>query len=379
MVLKPFKTGLFLFRFALLTVPLSLNADSPAVPLSQAAAGRLTAPPGFQISVYADDLGNARGMAWSPEGVVYVCDMSGGKILKLVDNGGVAPESQVVIEGLNQPHSLAFYQGYVYVGETHRVSRFTLGDHRLSEDDGKTIVDLPSGGGHHTRTILFGPDGKLYVSIGSSCNACEEEDPRRAAIFRCNPDGSEFEVYARGLRNAVGMTFKPGTGELFASCNGRDLLGDDLPPECLYQIQKGKNYGWPYSYSLNHRPVPDPDLGSKGVRQTGFSLFEYQAHAAPLGIAFYTGKNFPSQYNHGLFICFHGSWNRSIPVGYKVVFLPLSEKGKPGKPEDFLRGFLQGAERIGRPVELLNGPTGELFISDDHGGRIFKVVYKGTK
>ncbi len=231
MLREPFKIGLFLFQFGLLLFPSSLNADSPAIPLSQAAAERLSVPPGFQISVYADDLGSRPGNGAIARGEPLRLRYGRGKDFEADRlRARRSRESQVVIEGLNSPHSLAFFQGYVYVGETNRVSRFSLSDHRLSADDGKTIVDLPSGGGHHTRTVLFGPDGKLYVSIGSSCNACEEEDPRRAAIYRCNPDGSEFEVYARGLRNAVGMIFKPGTGELFASCNGRDLLGDDLPP-----------------------------------------------------------------------------------------------------------------------------------------------------
>ena len=381
MTFKKFVKLLFRFIFLIpmtLLCHLPVLADSPIpAPVGQAAAGRLSAPPGFKISVYAADLGNPRGMAWSPEGTLYVCDMNAGRILRLInDGGGEAGDSQVVIEGLKHPHSLAFYQGYVYVGETNRVSRFKLGDHRLFEEDGKTILILPSGGGHSTRTVLFGPDGKLYVSIGSSCNACVEEDERRATICRCDSDGSHFEIFAQGLRNAVGMAFQPGTNKLFASCNGRDLIGDDIPPECLYEVQQGKHYGWPYSYSLHGKAFSDPEFGRGRLHQNGYSFFEYQAHAAPLGILFYTGGSFPDFYHHGLFICYHGSWNRSIPVGYKVVFLPLDQNNKPGIPQDFLRGFLQGAERVGRPVELAAGPKGELYISDDHGGRIFKVVYE---
>jgi glucose/arabinose dehydrogenase len=318
-------------------------------------------------------------MALSPEGAVYVCDMKGGRILALLDPGGkgTAGETKVIIEGLDHPHSLAFYHGFLYVGEIPRVSKFTLGEQRLFAEDGQTAVTLPLGGRHFTRTIAFGPDGKMYISIGSTCDACEEKDERYATICRANPDGSGFEIYARGLRNAVGIAFRQGSGDLWASCNGRDYLGEDLPPECFYKIQQGKDYGWPYSYSLKGKIVPDPELGKKGVRQTGSPIFEYQAHTAPLGIAFYQGDAFPEKYRTGLFICFHGSWNRTIPVGYKVVYVPL--KGdKPGKPVDFLWGFLQNGERIGRPVELLNGPHGELFVSDDHGGRIFKVTYRSS-
>jgi glucose/arabinose dehydrogenase len=343
------------------------------------AASRLSTLPGFQVSVYASDLGNARGMALSPDGNLFVCDMKGGRVLELLDPGqtGTSTETKVVIDGLTTPHSLAFNQGFLYVAETDRLARFTLGDHRLSKEDGHTVVEFPPGGRHFTRTLAFGQDGKIYISIGSTCDVCVEPDPRYGAICRCNPDGSQFEVYATGLRNAVGLTFRPGTQDLWASVNGRDYLGDDLPPETFDLMEQGKDYGWPYSYSLRGKAVPDPDFGKDGVRQTGFPVFEYQAHAAPLGISFYTGEAFPKKYQQGLFICFHGSWNRSIPVGYKVVFVPLKGERKAGKPRDFLWGFLQGAEHVGRPVDVLTGPKGELFVSDDYGGRIFKVVYSG--
>jgi glucose/arabinose dehydrogenase len=354
----------------------------PAI-LRADAASRLLMAPGFKVSVFASDLGNSRGMALSPEGVLYVCEMAEGRVVALPDptNSGVAGETKILIEGLHRPHSMAFYQGSLYVGETDRVARFTLGDHRLSRDDGQTIVPLPGDGAHFTRTILFGPDGKLYISIGSDCNVCEEKDERRATICRCNPDGTQFEIFARGLRNAVGIAFRPGTSELWATCNGRDWLGDDFPPETFYLVEQGKDYGWPYSYSLRGKAVPDPDLGNRGIHQNGFPVFEYQAHTAPLGITFYTGTAFPKKYQSGMFICFHGSWNRSIPVGYKVVFFPFIGKTgtKVGPGQDFLGFRLKNGEKVGRPVDVLTGLHGELFISDDTGGRIFKVVYSGNK
>jgi glucose/arabinose dehydrogenase len=364
------KFKVFIFLFGVFS-PTILWADG---------ALRLLMAPGFKVSVYASDLGNARGMALSPEGVLYLCQMGEGRVVALLDPGntGISSETKIIIEGLHHPHSLAFYQGSLYVGETDRVSRFTLFDHRLFRENGQTVVTLPSGGQHSTRTILFGPDNKMYISIGSSCNVCEDKDERRATICRCNPDGTQFEVLAKGLRNAVGMVFRPGTSNLWASCNGRDGLGDDLPPECFYLIKKGKDYGWPYSYSLHGKIVPDPEVGRRGVRQTDFPVFEYQAHTAPLGITFYTGTVFPKKYQEGLFVCFHGSWDRSIPVGYKVVFFPFIGK-KVGQGQDFLGFRLNNGEQIGRPVDVLTGPNGELFISDDHGGRIYKVVCTGTK
>jgi len=290
----------------------------------------------------------------------------------------VAARVEVVLEDLHRPHSLAFHQGRLFVGETDRVSSFPLSSGRQTRLDGRTVLELPGGGGHHTRTILFGPDGKLYVSIGSTCNVCEETDERRATICRADADGKNFEIFARGLRNAVGMAFRPGTQDLWASSHGRDNLGDDLPPECFYEVQKGKHYGWPYSYTFRGRTIPDPEYGARGVRQTGFPVLEYQAHSAPLGLSFYTGKTFPAAYREGFFTAFHGSWNRSVPTGYKVVFVPLKSDGSAGRPVDFFHGFLKGRARFGRPVDVLTGPRGELFVSDDHGGRIFRISYEGT-
>jgi glucose/arabinose dehydrogenase len=368
----------FWISFFRKTIFFLLMALAPVVLLADAAS-RLSAPPGFQVSIYASGLGNARGMALSPDGVLYVCDMAGGRVLALLDQAGKgnSDKTKIIIEGLDKPHSLAFHEGFLYVGETFRVSRFPLLSHRQFEEDGRTVVSLPPEGKHFTRTILFGPDGKMYISIGSTCDVCIEEDPRRATICRCNSDGSQFEVFAKGLRNAVGIVFRPGTRDLWASCNGRDYLGDDLPPECFYLVEKGKDYGWPFSYTVRGKAIPDPDFGRYGVRQNGFPVFQYQAHTAPLGLAFYQGEIFPPKYRQGLFIAFHGSWNRNIPAGYKVVFVPLKGRKKAGKPQDFLWGFLQGAERVGRPVDVLTGPHGELFVSDDYGGRIFKIAYTG--
>jgi glucose/arabinose dehydrogenase len=174
------------------------------------------------------------------------------------------------------------------------------------------------------------------------------------------------------------MDFRPGTLDLWASSHGRDNLGDDLPPECFYLLERGKHYGWPYSYSHRGKVVRDPDLGHKGVRQTGHPALEYQAHSAPLGLRFYTGMAFPARYQRGFFTAFHGSWNRSVPTGYKVVFVPLVGRAAVGKPEDFLDGFLKDRSRFGRPVDIVTGPRGELFVSDDHGGRIFRVAYEGS-
>jgi glucose/arabinose dehydrogenase len=239
----------------------------------------------------------------------------------------------------------------------------------------QVVIDgLPSGG-HNTRTVTFSPDySSLYVSIGSSCNVCEEQDQRRAAIMRYNPDGSGERLYARGLRNAVGITFNPITGELWATNNGRDFLGDDLPPETIYKIQEGADYGWPGCHSGR---IIDPDFGSQGSCE-GIEQpqVEMQAHSAPLGLEFYSGDQFPAEYQGDLFVAFHGSWNRSQPVGYKVVRIPMDGE-VIGLVEDFAVGWLNNEASWGRPVDIVTAPDGSLLISDDAGGKIYRVYYRG--
>ncbi len=357
-----------------------------ALPLQEAAQevlgmpGRtITLPPGFEITLFADGLDDPRMLALGPDGQIYVAERGSGRILRLpdADHDGNPDQIEVVAEGLNAPSSLAFYQdGSLYVGETNRVLRLPL----LADGEsfGPTEVIVPNLpiGGHNTRTVLFSPDySTLYVSIGSSCNVCEEEDARRAAIMRYDPDGGNGRLFAKGLRNAVGITIRPGTDDLWATNNGRDFLGDDLPPETVYLVQEGKDYGWPYCHSGR---IVDPDFGSgtscQGVEKP---LVEMQAHEAPLGLEFYSGEQFPEEYRGDLFVALHGSWNRSIPVGYKVVRIPL-DGDSIGPVEDFASGWLEGGSSWGRPVDVLTGPEGSLYISDDAGGRIYRVSYLGN-
>ena len=235
------------------------------------------------------------------------------------------------------------------------------------------IADLPAGG-HNTRTVLFSPDwSTLFVSVGSSCNVCDETDPRRAAIVRYNPDGSGEQIYASGLRNAVGITFRPGTQELWATNNGRDELGDDLPPEDIYLIQAGTDYGWPRCHSGR---IVDPDFGNPDACDSvGQPVVEMQAHSAPLGLVFYDGEQFPQEYHGDLFVAFHGSWNRSVPTGYKVVRIPM-DGPTSGAVQDFATGWLrENGSSWGRPVGLAVGADGGLYISDDGGGNIYRITY----
>ena len=316
-------------------------------------------------------------MALGPDGHIYVAERGAGRIIRLPDRDGdgVADGIELVAERLNAPSSIAFHKdGSLYVGETTRILR-------LSEPDGAGVYQnqevvvrgLPSGG-HNTRTVLFSPDwSSLFVSVGSSCNVCREKDERRATIISYLPDGSGEKIFATGLRNAVGIAFRPGTDELWATNNGRDWVGDDLPPETIYLVRKGDDAGWPRCHAGR---IEDPDLGEQGSCQgVAPPAVEMQAHSAPLGLTFYTGRQFPSDYQGHLFVAFHGSWNRSVPTGYKVVRIPM-ENGKPGPVHDFASGWLrEDGTNWGRPVDLLTGPDGSLFVSDDGQGTIYRIFY----
>lgn len=339
-------------------------------------------PAGFGISVFASGLSDPRMMALDDAGHLYVAERGANRIVRLPDRDedGVADGVEVVVDGLNSPSSLAFRDdGSIYVGETRRVLRVVLQGDPAVAGDIETIVDgLPSGG-HNTRTVLFSPDGAwLYVSVGSSCNVCIEGDPRRAAVVRYRPDGREEAVYAAGLRNAVGMAFRPGTSELWVTNNGADWLGDDQPPETVYRIGEGDDAGWPRCHSGR---IIDPQFGAEGACDGVLQpAVEMQAHSAPLGLTFYTGTQFSERYQGGMFVAFHGSWNREEPTGYKVVFVPFTASGTgsatPGPVSDFAAGWLRAdGSRWGRPVDVLTGRDGSLLISDDFGGRIYRVFY----
>jgi glucose/arabinose dehydrogenase len=333
-------------------------------------------PEGFAIHVFAQDLRNPRMLALGPDGEIYVAERGADRIIRLPDrNGdGSADTLEVVADGLNRPSSLVFADdGSLYIGETTRVLRLDTPENQGGSQERRVVIDdLPSGG-HNTRTVLFSPDGQtLFVSIGSSCNACDEDDPRRAAIVRYNPDGSGEEIYALGLRNAVGIVFRPGTDELWATNNGRDMLGDDLPPETVYRVVRDGDYGWPRCHAGR---IIDPEHGDAQACQDVLPPeVEMQAHSAPLGLRFYDGGSFPAEYQGDLFVAFHGSWNRSVPTGYKVVRIPI-ENGTPGPIQDFATGWLVGDSAWGRPVDVLVGSDGALYVSDDSGGKIYRIFY----
>jgi glucose/arabinose dehydrogenase len=359
-------------------IPLAATAE-PATPAGREAPQKPVAlPPGFAISVFAKGLQNPRMMAFGPDGMLYVAERGANRIVRLpdLDGNGRADQIQAVAQDLSSPSSLAFHpDGSLFVGETPRILRLSQPDAQGVFQERQVVVRGLPVSGHHTRTVLINPDeNKLYVSVGSSCNVCDEEDPRRAAILRYNLDGSGEEIFAGGLRNAVGITFRPGTQELWATNNGRDMLGDDQPPDTVNQVLQGDDFGWPRCHAGR---VADPEFGGRqGCQGVTPPAVEIQAHSAPLGLAFYTGTQFPQEYQGDLFVVLHGSWNRSEPTGYKVVRIPF-DGGQPGPVQDFAVGWLVDSAAWGRPVDVISAPDGSLFISDDSGGIIYQIVYTG--
>lgn len=349
--------------------------------LGQGRVAELDAPPGFRVTVYAEGLKNVRFLALGPDGVLYAADRGNDRIVALpdADGDGVVDEIRPFATGLNEPHSLVWHKDAWYVGVPSGVIRLrdTVGD-GLADEETALIDDYPSSG-HNTRTVEFLPDGRMVVSIGSTCNVCNEEDPRRAAVVVYDPPigdrATGEQIFAKGLRNAVGLAIHPESGDLWATNNGRDMLGDDLPPENVYVVEEGGDYGWPRCHSGN---LEDPEYGSPGACEDVVQpVVEMQAHSAPLALAFYTSQLFPVEYRDDLFIAFHGSWNRSEPTGYKVVRLAF-ENGQPApQVEDFVTGFLQAdGSASGRPTGLAVGADGALYISDDKGGIVYRVEYQ---
>ena len=277
-------------------VPLPASASAASLPPGLTPPDKpIQLPEGFAINVFARDLSDPRMMALGPDGAIYVAERGADRVIRLPDRDGDGQSDgvELVAADLRRPNSLAFHpDGSLYVGETRQVLRLSAPDAQGAFQERKVVIeDLPASG-HNTRTVLFSPDGKsLFVSVGSSCNVCEEEDARRAAIVRYNPDGSGEELYASGLRNAVGIVFRPDSDELWASNNGRDMLGDDLPPETVYQVEEGADYGWPRCHSGR---IADPEFGGPDACQ-GVSppTVEMQAHSAPLGLRFYDGRPVP--------------------------------------------------------------------------------------
>ena len=352
--------------------------DDTATGRVAALDGRLRVPPGFTVSYYAADIPGVRFMAIGPDGAVYASQPGRGRIVRLPDanRDGAADSLSVVATGLNQPHGLAFHKNALYVANTDGVVRLTLGANGVATGAPQYVNRYPSGGGHWTRTIVFGADSAMYVAVGSSCNLCVEQTPERAAVLRFNEDGSGKRVFAMGLRNVVGLAVHPQTGALWASQNERDNIAPDhenLPPEEINILVEGADYGWPYCYGNR---VPNPEYND-AARCAGTvpPALEMQAHSAPLGMTFLSkATTFPADYRNDLLVAFHGSWNRETPTGAKIVRVRVAN-GKPTREEDFITGWQQAnGRRWGRPADVVVAADGSVLVSDDESGAIYRVT-----
>ena len=342
-----------------------------ALPIDQ-----IKLPPGFSIAVLADNVPSARAMALSPKGVLYAGSIDGHVYaLELKDRRVTA--RHVIASDLDEPAGVAFHNGALYVSAISRILRFDdIDDHLDAPPKPVVVTDkLPSDRHHGWKFIAFGPDGKLYVPTGAPCNVCNPDRKRYALIARMNPDGSDYEVFANGVRNTVGFDWNPQTKELWFTDNGRDMLGDDIPDDKLNRAPKaGMDFGFPYCHGGD---VADPEFGA-GHPCSGFTppVVKLGAHVASLGMRFYTGTMFPADYKNNVFIAEHGSWNRSTKVGYRVVRIVLGANGEKPRMEPFAQGWLQPKEQVwGRPADVLPMPDGSLLVSDDYAGAIYRITY----
>jgi glucose/arabinose dehydrogenase/cytochrome c553 len=354
-------------------------------PNDEVVESRFEVPEEFEVELFAEGIQNARFMRFSPGGDLIVSQPRLGQLLHVYrdrDGDGRSDGRKVLIGGLDRPHGFDFRGSQLFIGEGGAIARVDFVESgpdtiAVVGEPVRIVEGIPSGGNHWTRTLRFGPDGGLYLSVGSDCNVCEEEDPRRAAILRYEADGSGETIYASGLRNSVGFDWRPGTGELFATDNGRDLLGNDYPPCELNRIERGGFYGFPVA---NGDRQPDPDFGAGQDERIAASIppaHSFRAHNAPLGMTFVRNPDAPAWLQNGSLVALHGSWNRTELDGYKVVSLVWDDRG--GITErDFLTGFLVGDDVIGRPVDVAEGPDGAIYVSDDYAGAIYRVARKGS-
>lgn len=338
-------------------------------------------PPGFHISYFAQDVENARSMTMGAKGTLFVGTRELDKVYALTDSDhdGIADKKYIIASGMNTPNGVAFHNGSLYIAEISKIWRLDdIEDHLANPPKPVLVYDgYPADEHHGWKYIAFGPDGKLYIPVGAPCNICDdnEHDPRYASITRINPDGTGFEVFAKGIRNTVGFTWQPGTNDLWFTDNGRDLLGDDLPPDELnHAPHKDMNFGYPYCHAGY---IKDPKYGDR------YSCDEFTPpvarlgpHVAALGMKFYTGNMFPAEYKNQVFIAEHGSWNRSTAIGYRITLVRLA--GDTAKSyEVFAEGWLKDGSAWGRPVDILQLNDGSLLVSDDKNNAIYRITYTG--
>ncbi len=344
----------------------------------------LSLPAGFRIGVFATGVQQARDLAISAGGTILVSSPNQGQVMALPDSNkdGTVDSVKTVLGSLRGPHGIAFHKDKLFVAELHRVARYSWDEKTLTATFERDLFSLPEYRGHTSHSLAINDAGTLWVSVGSSCNVCEEKDARLGTLLMSNVEGAEPIVYATGLRNAPFLAVHPSRGELWVTEMGRDFLGDDLPPDEINRVEGGKFYGWPYCYGnrVHDRSFDREGAFAEKCLRSEPPLFEIAAHSAPLGLAFIDSPQFPRDWQGDLLVAYHGSWNRSTPIGYKVVRLKVEGDSVIGE-EDFITGFLptlpaggQGAQAAGRPVDVLFDQEGSLYVSDDKAGVVYKVV-----
>ncbi|MEJ8756297.1 sorbosone dehydrogenase family protein [Pontibacter sp. H259] len=354
--------------------------NNPSEPVDESLA-KIKLPDGFKIAYYARDVENARSMAISPTGVLFVGTRSNDKVFAIVDKDkdGKADETITIATGLKSPNGVALKDGDLYVAEISRILKFPDIEQNMRNNPKFEVVydKYPSDEHHGWKYIAFGPDGKLYVPVGAPCNVCKEENQVYSTITRLNPDGTGMEIFAEGVRNTVGFTWHPTSKELWFTDNGRDMLGDNIPPDELNRAtQKGQHFGFPYCHAGE---ISDSEFGKdrkcdefvKPVQKLG-------PHVASLGLKFYTGNMFPEKYKNQLIIAEHGSWNRSEPLGYRLMQVTLDGNGNATNYTAFAEGWLEGKEAWGRPVDVMVMPDGALLVSDDKNNAIYRITYSNN-
>lgn len=341
---------------------------------------KLIVPEGFSINFYARDVDNARSMALGDKGTVFVGNRKGKNVYALVDadNDGVAEKKYTIAKGMNMPNGVAFHKGSLYIAELSKIWKIDSIESRLDNPGEPVLINdsLPTEEHHGWKYLAFGPDGKLYVPVGAPCNICDdnEKDKRFSSIMRMNADGSALEVYAHGIRNSVGFTWHPQTQELWFTENGRDEMGDDIPADELnIATKKDEHFGYPYCHAGN---IKDPEF-NKGKSCDDFKapVAKLSPHGAALGIKFNTANMFPEKYRNQVFIAEHGSWNRSKPIGYRIMVATV-EGNTVKSYEPFIDGWLANNEAWGRPVDVLFLKDGSMLVSDDHANAVYRVTYQ---
>ncbi|WP_375768966.1 PQQ-dependent sugar dehydrogenase [Archangium gephyra] len=358
---------------------------------SDALLRQLSVRPGFSLNVFAQGLTNPRVLAVRPDGSVYVTEREAGRVTLLRDTNadGRVDQQTPVLTGLGQKeagvHGLALRGDQLYLVT---VKQLYVADIRSDGSLGtprELLGDLPDGGQHNNRTLAFGPDGALYLSVGSTCNACPESNPEHATLLRIDPATGSRTVFARGLRNTIGFAWHPTTGQLWGMDHGSDSRGDDFPPEELNLLEQGGDYGWPFCAG---KQVVDPFISSEPpgdlaradyCARTKPSTLEYQGHSAPMTLVFYSGSQFPAEFRNDAFLALRGSWNRNPPTGYKLVRVRFDPQGQPLGFEDFVSGWLldNGRAHFGRLVGTAVAADGSLLLTDDANGVIYRISYTG--